>query len=699
VCRKGETQVKDLPPSTPHVRRRAWLFGFALAFLAGVLVAELAGCAREESQTWDEAYHLLAGYRYWEAADFGINTEHPPLVKLLATIPLLYLHPQVPLVPTGSSKQEGFLDGRKFLYSNDADALLFHCRMAAAVLTLFLALLLAEAGTRMFGPGVGLLAMALAVFEPNLLAHGSLIDTDVAASWGLLAAVYAFYRFVKRPSALRLLECGLVAGICLAVKHSGILEFPILAVLGVAELMIRRPSEPDTPPGLAQKRTTTLLHALRLAGALAVVGVLAWVVLWSVYGFRFRARPAPLEMTPSLADYIRGVGHPPLKNPMEAFAILALARWKALPESYLYGLSDVLTVSAGPRPTYIFGKLFPTARWYYFPSVLIIKSTLGFLLLLLIVPALRTLRGKEFRREIIFLAIPPAVYLAVSMTSGLNVGVRHVLPVYPFLLLLVSAGAMALARQGRRWAYVVGVIVFLHIASSARAYPNYLAYSNEAWGGPSKTYRVLSDSNVDYGQSLKAVRDYLARHPIRDCWMAYFGSADPDYYHIPCKSLPDPFTAMWRKSVSVVPEVYEGTVLISATELDGTYTGPGELNPYGQFQVTQPIAILADSMLVFQGRFNMTYASALSRANQALELQMSGRLQEAIQEARQVVTLEPGLPYSHYALGYFLALAKQDQEARKEYETALHLARTVHPEYLWYWIPFLEARLEGLKHL
>jgi tetratricopeptide (TPR) repeat protein len=682
--------------STAHDRRRSLLFELAVACLAAVLMVELAGCAREESQTWDEAYHLLAGYRYWMAEDFGVNSEHPPLVKLLATIPLLYLQPRVPRVPAGTSKQEGFVDARIFLYSNDADSLLFRCRMAAALITLFLALLLAESGTDMFGPGIGLLAMALFVFEPNLLGHGSLIDTDEAAACGLFAAVYAFYRYVKRPSVLRLVECGLVAGVCLAVKHSGVLIFPILGLLGVGEILIRRTPRLD-PRDLAAEVPSVARQALHLAGALAVIGVLAWAVLWSVYGFRFRARPAPLVMTPPLTEYVRGVGHPPLKNQGESFAILVLDRWKVMPESYLYGLADVLTVSAGPRPTFIFGKLFPTARWYYFPSVLLIKTTLGVLILLVLVPAIKALGGKEVRRELLFVTIPPAVYLAVSMTSGLNVGVRHVLPVYPFLLLLAAAAGMALARRGRRWAYVVGVLVALHVASSVRAYPNYLAYSNEVWGGPAKTYRVLSDSNVDYGQSLKAVRDYLERHQVRDCWMALFGSADPDYYRIPCKSLPDPFTTFWGGPVQVVPEVYEGTVLISATELDGTYTGPDELNPYSQFQKMQPVANVGGSILVFQGRFEMREAHALSLANQALELQLSGHLPEALNEARQVVALQPSLPFSHYALGYYLALAKQNEEARLEYETALRLARTVHPEYLWYWIPFLEARLASLK--
>jgi Dolichyl-phosphate-mannose-protein mannosyltransferase len=668
-----------------------------VVILSALMAGEIAGLARKQSQTWDEAYHILAGYRYWQAADFGINSEHPPLVKLLATVPLLLMRFVPPHAPAGSAKQEGFVDAREFLYSNNPARILVSCRLAASLLTLLLALLVFEAGSRMFEPAAGILALALVVFEPNILAHGSLVDTDAAAACGFLAAVYAFYRYVQRPSALRLVECGLVAGVCLAVKHSGVLLFPILSLLALSEVLPGRSASSEEQPNVPPTYSALFSRLLKLMGALSVVGLLAWAVLWGVYGFRFSARPVPLQMTPPLADYIRGVGHPPLRNHMEAATILALDHGKLFPESYLYGLADVLTVSEGPRPTFIFGRLYPTARWYYFPCTILIKSTLGFLILLALSVFSKSIRSIKYRREVLFLVIPVVTYLAVSMTSGLNVGVRHILPVYPFLILLAAAGGVALARRNRIWLSVIGVLVFLHAASSIRAFPNDMAYSNEAWGGTAKTYRVLSDSNVDYGQGLMAAKDYLVKHQIRDCWFAYFGSADPDYYRIPCKALPEPLAGWWKKPVQVVPQVYEGTVLISATELDGTYYGPAELNPYSQFQKLRPDATLGGSILVFRGTFKMTLASAMSRANHALELQRGGHLQEATEEARSALALEPGLPFSHYAMGYYLALAKQTGAARSEYQTALRLAQTVQPKYLWYWVPFLEAQIKSLK--
>lgn len=683
--------MSDTP--TRALSRTYLRWGIVLC-LGAVFFAELVGASRQQSQTWDEAYHMLAGYRYWQAQDFGINSEHPPLEKLLATIPLLYLHPRLPHPPAGTSKQEGFTAGRQFLYANDADALLECCRLAAAFFALILAFLLFEAAGRMFGSGAALLALAFVAFEPNLLAHGALVTTDVGSACCLFASVYAFYRYVKKPAVLRLLECGFLAGVCLGVKHSGVLVLPILGLLGLAEVFLRDAHPHQTAPGPASEPPGRTRLGLRLAGALLVIGLVAAGVLWSSYGFRFQARPDSLRMTPPLEVYIHGVGNPGLRNPLESRALLLLFRSKLLPEAFLYGMTDVLTVSEGPRPAFVLGKLYPQGRWFYFPASFLIKSTLGFLVLLLSSLAAKSLRSWNCRREVLYLTIPPAVYFAVSLTSGLDVGVRHLLPVYPFLIVLAAAGGCALAGQGRPWRYLVAGLLVFHVVSSVRSYHDYLPYSNEACGGPGRTYRLLSDSNVDWGQGLKAAKSYLDREHIHDCWLAYFGSADPSYYGIPCKLLWNPFLAWWGKPIEVIPQVYEGTVLVGATELDGTYSGPDGLNLYEPFHAMTPVANLGDSILVYRGRFDMGRAAALSRAARGWQLQTEGRHDLALADARQAVALAPDMTYPHFLLGYLLETEKRTPEAQREYRTALTLARSCYPEYQWFWIPYLQARLK-----
>src|SRR5580698_9074684 len=195
-------------------------------------------------------------------------------------------------------------------------------------------------------------------------------------------------------------------------------------------------------------------RALRLVGGLAGVAVIAVVVLWAFYGFRYNARPGALRLDPTLAEYVM-----PLK-PTEAKGILLLAKYRVLPESYLYGLADVRAMANG-MPSYFFGKVYTHGVWYYFPVVLLIKSTLGFLGLLLL--AVAAVIAGWFRRwrEILFLTGPPGIYLFVAMTSHLNIGARHILPVWVFLGVFASGGAWAWVASSRRWAYVVGALVLV----------------------------------------------------------------------------------------------------------------------------------------------------------------------------------------------------------------------------------------------
>jgi hypothetical protein len=188
--------------------------------------------------------------------------------------------------------------------------------------------------------------------------------------------------------------------------------------------------------------------------------------------------------------------------------ITTFVRWHLLPEPYLYGLADV-GFTADFSHTYLFGKVYPHGQWFYFPAAFVIKSTLALLILMLLVPVAIVAWRMNRGRELLFLVIPATIYFAVVLTSGMNIGVRHILPVYPFLMALAGWAAAKLIERRRQLAYVVALILIFDVISSVRAFPVYLAYSNELWGGPSQTYKYLSDSNVDWGQQLKATKKYL----------------------------------------------------------------------------------------------------------------------------------------------------------------------------------------------
>ncbi|MGH9880062.1 MAG: phospholipid carrier-dependent glycosyltransferase, partial [Pyrinomonadaceae bacterium] len=651
-----------------------------------ILGLQLVLSVRRESQTWDEANHIFAGYRSWTHADFGLNPEHPPMLKLLATVPLispLKSPLKTPKLEDRYFKEDAFLGGKDFLYQNDADKILLRTRMVAATITLLLALLVFLGTKEIFGTGAAFIALALLAFEPNLLAHGPLVTTDAGLSCFMFASIYAFYRYVKAPSVWRMAIVGISAGLALAVKHTGLLVFPILLLLAICEAIRYQ----INAKGKREVTRVTGRQALKLAASLVAITVIALAVLWSFYGFRYEARPNGLQLNPPLTEYVQRI------KPHETWIISTMARWHVLPESYLYGLADV-RLTADYYTSFVLGKIYAHGVWFYFPVAFLIKSTLGFLALLLFSVAVIATRRLNCWREILFLVIPPAFYLLVAVSVGMNIGVRHILPVYVFLSVLIGGAAWALIRQNRSWAYLVAALLLIHAGSSLRTFPTYIAYSNELWGGPSHTYKYLTDSNADWGQQLKATKQYLDQRGVKDCWFVYFaeGAADPRYYGIPCKPLPT-ITTLWLNLPVDVPPSIDGPVLISTSNLSGVEFGPGSLDPYGQFKQLEPSAVIDHGVFVFDGHFDVPLASALTRIQKAQNYLVAKQPEQALAEAQAAVTLAPNAVQTQLMLGDVLGAMGQAEQARSAYEKALLLAKTIEPEFQIRSLPSIEQKL------
>ena len=653
----------------------------ALCFLLILISVQLFFSVRRESQTWDEANHIFTGYRSWTHGDFGLNPEHPPLLKLLATAPLLRSELKSPALGERYFKEDAFLRGKEFLYQNDADKILARTRTAAAILTLLTAIVVFFGTREMFGTGSAFIALTLLAFDPNLLAHGALITTDVGLACFMFLSVYMFYRFLKSPSVLRLIVAGVAVGLVLAVKHTGLLVLPILFLLTLFEIIINI---------FDAGRENIGRHVLKTLGSLALIALIGWVVLWSFYRFRYDARPNGLQLNPPLVEYLENL------EPSGARPISLLARFRILPESYLYGLADV-KITANYYTSYVLGKVYAHGVWFYFPIAFLVKSTVGVLVLLLLsLGALVTRRFNRWR-EILFLVVPVIFYLLVALTVGMNIGVRHILVVYVFLYVLIGGATWTLVRTSRKWAYAVGVLLLVHAASSLLAFPNYIAYANELWGGPSQTHKYLTDSNSDWGQQLKSVKQYLDQRGVKECWFVYFaeGVAEPSYYGIPCKPLPT-ISTLWLNLPMDIPPSIDGPVLVSASNLSGVEFGPGSLDPYGQFKLHKPTAVIDRGVFVFDGKFDVPLVAAISKVQKAQNLAQTKQLDQALQEAQAAVTLAPDSIHTQLALGDILLEMGQPQQARACYEKALELAKTIEPEFQIRSMPGIEEKLASV---
>jgi 4-amino-4-deoxy-L-arabinose transferase-like glycosyltransferase len=661
--------------------RGGWVVAGVVLLLL-LLTVQLAMTARANTITWDENDHIYAGYMMWKHGDFGLNPEHPPLVKLLATLPLLGMHLTEPQMQDRAYRLQAVLGGRDFIFHNDADKIVFRTRMAVLPLAFLLALLVFLAAQEMFGTGAGFVALGLIAFDPTLLAHGALVTTDVGQASFLLWAIYAFYRYIKKPSARRLVVAGLAVGVALASKHSAVLLAPMLLVLTAVEVVWgARWTE-------VISAETVGLRAKRYAWAVVVICVISLGVLWASYGFRSAARGGGQALNPPMAEQLAKV-----PNAAEREVLVAIASSHVLPQSYVYGMAHVL-FSADAFHSFVLGKTYPRAVWFYFPVAMAIKSSLTFLILLAatvwVVAAGRLRRW----RELLYLGVPPAIYLVISMMGGENIGIRHVLPVYVFLSVAIGGAAWALVESNRRWLYLVVALLVFQAVSVARAYPNYIAYANELAGGPANVHKYLSDSSVDWAQQLRPVKRYLDARGVKDCWFLYFGYGIVDYryYGIPCKPLPT-VESIWLGAPSDAPAAIDGPVLISATDLSGFEFGPGALNPYAQFKELKPTAVIDYSVFVYDGHFEIPLASALAHAQKAEMLLAAKQTDAAVSEAHLAVELAPHSASVNATLGRVLDAAGRRDEARPYYEKALMLAQTVEPAFQAGLVPALETRL------
>src|ERR1700730_15915067 len=304
-----------------RLKMPVWSLAGGLIVLQMILIAIIV---HGESLTFDEGDHIFAGYMMWHTGDYGLNPEHPPLVKLLATLPLLQEQLWVPPLQHRMFKGEAYRDGRDFMERNDGPShrLLFRMRLAAGVFAVGLSVTVFLMGSKLFGQSAGLLALLLVVIEPNVLANSDLGTTDVGVACFFLATIYCFYRYARQPSVIRLLLTGLAAGLALSAKHSGILLGPML--LGLTRVEIA-----------CAERGQRKRMAGTLFGGLAAIVVVAVAVLWAFYGFRYAARPAGLVMNPTLSEYAA-----PLTG-VNSWVIGHLADWRLLPESYLMGITDI----------------------------------------------------------------------------------------------------------------------------------------------------------------------------------------------------------------------------------------------------------------------------------------------------------------------------------------------------------------------
>jgi hypothetical protein len=548
-----------------------------LAALLGTAASLAVTSLRWTSATYDEGAHLPAGYTYWALGDHRLNPEQPPLVKLLAAAPLLLLSPVMHTEDVSWATARQWEFGRRFLYrGNDPHRLLFWGRLPMIGLLLALIVAVFVEGRRRFGAAGGAIAAGLAAFSAEVLGHGRLVTTDVALALFVFVAVAAFDRWLETRRPRPLAVAALAAAAAFAAKFSAPLLVPMLLALAAVE--VARAAGPE------RRRV-----AVTSLGAVALVVGVSWAGLWAAYGFRHDLSPDPAVRARESAPLESAAG------PVGRMAALA-ARSHLVPEDYLRGLVFVAENSAARR-SFLLGRLSDHGFRAYFLVSFLLKTPLP---LLVLTAGALVLAARRPSRTAVFLWLPVLVYVLASLSRGLQIGHRHLLPVLPFLFLAAAQAGLALGK-GRAGRVALAVVLAWYAAGTLRVHPHYLAYFNEAAGGPSNGWRLLADSSLDWGQDLPGLAAWMRGQGLARIKLSYFGSAEPAAYGVAADLLPGTTSP---PSPHVRRDVQPGDVVaVSVTNLQGVYLDGADAAMLARFRELRPVAEIGGSIRVYRSDF------------------------------------------------------------------------------------------------
>lgn len=543
--------------------------GIAVGLLAAMFALLLAS-SWNDAAIFDETAHIGAGYTYLRYQDARLNPEHPPLIKDLAAFPLLFLGLLFPV------QEEPFWNGENvherqwaaggallYNFNNDADQILFWARLPVMLLALAFGWLLYRWICSLYGRTVALFALFFYAFSPTILTHSRFVTTDIAAAFGFFIGIATFLRFLEKPTFKRLFVAGLTFGVAQLLKFSLFLLVPIYILLALlwAFLQARERSQYEHGRDAAGGFLTAFGF---LASKMIVIGLIGLAIIYGVYAWHVSNYPHEQQITD--ASFI-------LNNfavrPLAEVDLLLVKNERLRPiGQYVLGLLMVLQRAGGGNTAYYLGEVSANGWPSYFPFAYFVKETVAFHILTILAifaAILRILRAKEkslrtvldWMRDNFALAasmIFVAFYWTYSVSSTLNIGVRHVLPTFPFIYLLVSRELVLWMREPREregyglWellknmyrGYVaplprialLGILSFWLVISVLIAFPFFLSYYNELIG-IEDGYRYIVDSNYDWGQDLKRLRDIVEENPAlagQKIHLDYFGGGSPRYY-------------------------------------------------------------------------------------------------------------------------------------------------------------------------
>lgn len=516
-------------------KNKKWLVPVIVIALLAIMFITMFTVAKGDSGTTDEVAHIPSGYSYLKAQDYRLNPEHPPLPKAIAAIPLQFSRLNSFFDDWSWTAANQWEAGWNFLYEqgNNADEILIYARTPMMLLTLILGLVIFFWVRSKFGNKVALIILLFFTFEPNLIAHGHLVTTDVAAALGFTIGVWGFVNFLEKKTWGSLFIVGALFGVAQCLKFSCILLLPIFFLILIVKVVMER------------RETPWLTNFGRLFGKSLVGLVFGFIVVWIIYTPLVWNMPSSVEhrvIEENLSpDDPRTL---PLRNLLHKFEGNRVTRPIG---HYMLGVSYIFSRTAGGNATFIIGHFSDKGIKWYFPVAWLLKIPLPITFLILyglVILITRGIRGPTDAWLLWVIFMPVAIYWIITLQGSLNIGIRHLFPTLPFVYLFIARTIYPIlnpkyfnlngfAFYAPEIALIILVVWF--IFGSIITYPSYLGYFNELTIGRPKN-EFLVDSNLDWGQDLKRLSNYVNDNPeIDKLKIDYFGGGVPSYYMPPEK--------------------------------------------------------------------------------------------------------------------------------------------------------------------
>lgn len=576
--------------------RTGYLSVFVAASLLSVFFIREMYYISYSSPTFDEAQYTAYGFSLIKTGDWRLANNKPDLVPLITALPLLAAGARFDTdnkhwknMETGIDIKDVWPCTLEFLHNNTmpADRLLFYARLPIVFLAMLLGLAVYAWSSRLYGKAAGALSLLLYTTCPNILAHAGLVTEDLAFTAFAFFTIYSYSRYNRTGKTGGLLLTGALLGLALNTKNTALLLLPALAGHCLLEYFTVRPPAGDSRRGC---------FAL---GAILLTAVLTVLPFYGVFS----------------------IGH------------------------FITGIKNTAVHIGGGQMAFMNGKYSVNGFWNYFIYALAVKTPLPVFICAGFAAAARIKERALPDGDSVYLIFFPALLLLTASFSNLHIGLRHVLPVYPFLF--VFCGGAAKLLKGRFSFFILAALLIWQARAAAGVHPCYLTYFNELAGGPARGHEHLLDSNLDWGQDLKALKHYLDGEKVSDLILSYYGSTVPGYLGRDFQDMFSTITGKTGHANRLDPA--KEYLAVSATNFHGVYFREFGKDMFYWLRGRQPKTVLGNNIRVYD-----VTADAGAHEHMANVYFLAGYPAEAERECRRALMLAPRSQMA----GFILALVR-----------------------------------------